>query len=199
MWCCVYLPSPLDRGEGYRSLAACCLAKVGRGVDRRAAPIARSNPPPQGGGGRRSLTEGEDGDVLEPLAPILRPACFLPLRRLRRHLPLAGEDIAAPPFPTAPRLCHGLTTMSATTPPRSHRLDARVALRSRDCPAPVASPARTGRLPGVRLSRRRRPPVARMSRPCRVGVASQAQTRPVAVASPRHTPFFVSIVRTVAP
>ena len=32
----------------------------------------------------RSLAEGEDGFALV--------ACFLPLRRLRRHLPLAGED-----------------------------------------------------------------------------------------------------------
>jgi hypothetical protein len=32
----------------------------------------------------RSMTEGAVSDQLS--------SCFLPLRRLRRHLPLAGED-----------------------------------------------------------------------------------------------------------
>ena len=46
------------------------------------------HPPPPGGGGTRSVTEGADvaHAVVEDIAD-------LPLRRLRRHLPLAGEDV----------------------------------------------------------------------------------------------------------
>ena len=39
----------------------------------------------------RSMTEGEEG--MTPMATHpLKSAAVLPLRRLRRHLPLAGED-----------------------------------------------------------------------------------------------------------
>lgn len=147
-------------------------------------------------GGRLRSSRAEQSSAL----PLSQPALGSKLPSCGNPLPYQGERArrVTPPFPTAPRLCHGLTTMSATTHPCPHRPDARVARRSPTCPATVASPSPTGRPPVVSLSRRRSASVARMSRNCRVGVASRSRTRREPVLSPVHTPIVVGIVRTVA-
>ena len=66
------------------------------------------------------------------MSSILVRLCFLPLRRLRRHLPLAGEDIAATlSYRPSPVPLRAMATAVAT--PRI----------ARPCAAAVARPLRS--------------------------------------------------------